>query len=65
MVAKLTVEMRRCPPKNMMPIAVLYQILLFLGDPILLGGFKLSDEVLVMLVLGAILIGHNEDGDFI
>ena len=31
---------------NMMLIDVFYQILLFIGDPILLGRFKFGDEVL-------------------
>ena len=48
-----------------MLISVLYQILLFVGYPILLGGFKLGDEVLDLSGLGAIFIGHGADGDFI
>ena len=46
-------------------IAVFCQLLLFIGDPILLGKFKLGDEVLDLSVLGAIFIGHCTDGDFI
>ena len=49
----------------MMLISVFYQILLFIGDPILLGGFKLGGEVLDMSVLGDIFIGHGKYGNFI
>ena len=49
----------------MILIAVFYQILLFIGYPILLGGFKLGDEVLDLTGLGVIFIGHGADGDFI
>ena len=51
--------------KNLMIIAVLYQLLLVIGCPILLGGFKLGDEVLDQWGLGAIFIGHGMDGYFI
>ena len=51
--------------KNMMLISVFYQLLLVIGDPILLSGFKMGDEVLDQLVLGAIFIGNGTDGDFI
>ena len=48
-----------------MMIAVFCQILLVIGDPILLGGFKIGDEVLDQSGLGAIFIGNGADGDFI
>ena len=41
------------------------QILLFIGYPILLGILKMGGEVLDMLVMGAIFIGHGADGDLI
>ena len=46
-------------------ISVLYQIILIIGYPILLGGFKIGDEVPNKSGLGAIFIGHGTDGDFI
>ena len=49
----------------MVLIAVQYHILLVIGDHILLGGFKLGDEVLDQSGLGAIFIGNGADGDFI
>ena len=48
-----------------MLIAVFYQLLLVIGYPILLGGFKLGDEVLDQSGLGAIFLGHGADGDLI
>ena len=42
-----------------------YQLLLFIGYPILLGGSKLGYEVLDLLGLGEICFGHGADGDFI
>ena len=48
-----------------MLIDILYQIILFIGDPILLGRFKLGDEVLDVSGLGSIFSGHGADGDFI
>ena len=34
------------PPGNIIRIAIYYQIILILGDSVLLGGFELGDEVL-------------------
>ena len=48
-----------------MLISFFYQFLLVIGDPILLGGFKLGDEVLDLSGLGSIFIGHGAHGDFI
>ena len=36
-----------------------------IGDPILLGRFKMGDGVLYQLGLGSISVGHGVDGDFI
>ena len=55
-MAKKIVEMRRFPPKHLMLIAIFYQLLMFIGDPIVLVRFKLGDEVLDILGLGAIYI---------
>ena len=65
MVVNLTLEMITFPPQNLMLISFFYQLLMFIGDRILLGGFKLGDEVLDLSVLGVILIEHGTDGDFI
>ena len=48
-----------------MTISFFYHILLFIGDPILLGGFKIGYEVLDMSVLGGICFGNSADADFI
>ena len=48
-----------------MLIPVFYQLFLFIGDPVLLGGFKLGDEVLYLSVPGAIFFGHVVDAEFI
>ena len=61
----LKAEMITFPPQNMMLIDVLYQLLMVIGDPILLGGFKMDDEVFDQSVLGAIFLGHGADVDFI
>ena len=53
------------PTKNLMMIAVFCQLLMFIGDPILLGVFKLGDELLVLSGLGSILTWKGVDGDFI
>ena len=58
-------DAKSCPPQNMMVIAVFYHIPLFKGYTILLGGFKLRNEVLDLSVLEAIFIGHSMDGDLI
>ena len=39
---------------KLMLIAVLYKIHLFIGYPILLGGFKMGNEVLDRSLMGAI-----------
>ena len=57
--------MSTCPPLNLMLITVFYHILLVIGDPILLGGIKMSDEVLDQSGLGAIFFSHSADGYFI
>ena len=48
-----------------MLVAVFYQFLLFIRDPIFLCGFKQGDEALDLPGLEAIFIGHGADGDFI
>ena len=53
------------PPQNMMLIAVFHQLLLVIGDPILLGVFKMGDEVLDNSILRDIFFGHVEYGDLI
>ena len=64
-MAKKTVETSRCPPLNLVLIYVFYQLLMFIVDPILLGVFKLGDDILDLSGMGAIFIGHGTDGDFI
>ena len=49
----------------MMLIYVFYDFLLFLGDPILLGRFKLRCEFLGLSVVDAKYLGCRADGDFI
>ena len=49
----------------MMLISVFYQLIMFIGDPIFLVRFKVDDEFLDLLGLGAIFIGHGADGEFI
>ena len=65
MVTKFTVDMSTCTPLNLITISVSFQILLFIGYPILLGGFKLEYEVLDLSLLGAIFFGNGTDADFI
>ena len=57
--------MTTLPQKNLILIAVLYQLLLVIGDPILLVRFKMSDEFLGQSVLGTIFVGHGVDGNLI
>ena len=49
----------------MMMIAVYYQLLMFIGDPILLSIFKIGDKFLDLFELGYIFIGHGVYGYFI
>ena len=48
-----------------MLVSFFYQILLVIGDPILLGGSIMGYEVLGQSGLGDIFIGHGADGYFI
>ena len=48
-----------------MLIAVLYQILMFIGGYILLGRFKIGDEFPDLLIVDAKFSGCRADGDFI
>ena len=64
-MTNFTVEMSTFPSQNLMLISVFYQSLLFIGDFILLGGFKLGHEVFDLSILGAILFGHGADEKFI
>ena len=49
----------------MILIAVLYHLLLFIGDCIVLGGFKFVDEVHDLLVMDTKFSGCRADLDFI
>ena len=53
--------MSTLPLQNLMLVSVFYQLLLFIGDPIFLGVFKLGYEFLDLSVLGAIFFGHCAD----
>ena len=64
-MAKFTVEMITYQLQYMMLIDVLYQLLLWIGYPILLGGFKLGDEVLDQSGLGDIFFEHSMEENFI
>ena len=64
MVSKKIVDVCRFLLQNMIMIAVLYLILMFVGYTIFLGRLKMGDEVLGLSGLGAIFIGHGADGDF-
>ena len=62
MVIKKTEDIIILPPQNLMLIALFYQLLLIIRYFILLGGFKLGDEVLDLSVLGDIFIENGTDG---
>ena len=64
-MSKCTVYLSTRPPRNIMLIDVFYQILVVIGYPILLGGFKMGDEVLDQSGLGAIFFGNGAHGDLI
>ena len=53
------------PPQNLMLVTVFNQFLLVVGDPILLGGFKMGDKAFDQSGLGAIFLGNGADGDFV
>ena len=65
MGSKFEAEQSTITPLHMMMIAVFNKIHIFLGYSILLGGFKLGDEVLDISVVGAQYYGYRADGDFI
>ena len=47
-----------------MLISIFYQIILVVRYLILLGGFKMGDELLYQSVLGDTFFGHSADGGF-
>ena len=49
----------------MILVSILNWIIMFIGYYILLGGLKLGDNFLDMLVVGAKFPGCRADGDFI
>ena len=65
LVSNTKSEKTNIPPRNMIPIAVFYQILLLLGYSILLGGFALGDDILYLLGLKVKFVEWRFDGDFI
>ena len=52
-------DMITCPKQNIILIDVFYQLLLFIGDRILLEGLKLGDDFLDLLVLGDIVFARR------
>ena len=64
-MAKFKVEMIKLTLKNLMLITIFYQLLLVIGDPIFLGGFKMGDEVLYQSGLGDVFSGHGAGGDLV
>ena len=65
MMSKSKADKTDLPPENIILFSVIYQLLLLIVDSILLGRFKLGDEVLDVSGLGSIFSGHGADGDFI
>ena len=59
-MAKFKVEMIKLTLKNLMLITIFYQILLFIVDPILLGGSKRGDESLDLSVVRDKYFNHRE-----
>ena len=57
--------MSTLPLQNLILITIFYQLLLVIGDPILLGGFKMGDEVLYQSGLGDVFAGHGAGGDLV
>ena len=53
------------PIVNLMLIAIFHNIILVIGDSVLLGGFKLGDEVLDVYGVDAKFSECRSDGDFI
>ena len=56
---------RTYPPQNTMLIAVFYQLLLFIGDHIFWGSFKLGDEAVDLSGVNAKYFGIGEGVYFI
>ena len=65
MMSKSKADKTNFPPENMILFSVLYQLLLLIVDSILLGRFKLGDEVLYVSVVDAKISGCITDGEFI
>ena len=65
LMSKFKSDQSTCPPGNMTMISVLYNILLIIGDPILLGRLKLGDDVLDLSGVDAKYSGFRVDGEFI
>ena len=65
LVSKFKLEQITIPLGNIILVSVFYQLLMVLGDSILLEGLKLGFEVLDILGLDAILSGCRADGDLV
>ena len=65
LVSKTKSENCSIPPVNLMMIAILYQIILVIGDSVLLGGFKLGDEFLYVYCVDAKFVEWRSYGYFI
>ena len=65
MFSKTKLEQIIIQPGNMIRKTVFYQILMILGDSVLLGGFKLGDEILYLLGLDTNFFRCISNGDLI
>ena len=57
-------KMYAIPPGYLVLFSILYQILLVLGDSIMLGKFKLGDEVLDISIVYPVILLCSSDADF-
>ena len=65
MVYKNKSDNRTTPPGNLVLIEIYNHIILVLGDYVLLGGFKLRDEVLNIYGADEIIVEFRYDEYFI
>ena len=63
-MSKINAEKSTIPPGNLILIAISYQVIIIIGDSVLLGGFKLGYEVLCVFNVDAKILECRCDVDF-
>ena len=58
-------EKKTIPPGNLLLVAIYYQLILILGESVLLGGFQLGEDLIDVFCVEKTFVEYRSDENFI